>query len=106
MEWKIITKIKKAQNEKPNLQLVRAKINTTASAMPLARAHKVAPSINPTKINYKMKNLIYISSLILIGISIFLMLEYPNSGKMSLIAGAMTFLGFALNINGYLQNKN
>jgi uncharacterized membrane protein (UPF0136 family) len=52
-----------------------------------------------------MKNLIYISSLILIGISIFLVLEYPNSGRMSLIAGVITFLGFALNIAGYLLNK-
>jgi hypothetical protein len=52
-----------------------------------------------------MKNGIYISSLILIGISIFLLVEYPNSGRMSLIAGALTFLGFALNSTGYLLNK-
>lgn len=52
-----------------------------------------------------MKNIIYISSLILIGISIFLLVEYPNSGRMSLIAGAMTSLGFALNIAGYALNK-
>jgi uncharacterized membrane protein YcfT len=52
-----------------------------------------------------MKNLIYISSLILIGISIFLLVEYSNSGRMSLIASAMTFLGFALNISGYALNK-
>jgi hypothetical protein len=52
-----------------------------------------------------MKNLIYVSSLILIGISIFLVLEYPNSGRMSFIAGALTFVGFALNISGYLLNK-
>ena len=52
-----------------------------------------------------MKNGIYISSLILIGISIFLLVEYPNSGKMSLIAGAITFIGFALNIAGYVLNK-
>ena len=51
-----------------------------------------------------MKNFIYISSLILIGISIFLLVEYPNSGRMSLIAGAMTFVGFALNIAGYVLN--
>lgn len=52
-----------------------------------------------------MKNIIYISSLILIGISIFLLVEYPNSGRMSLIAGALTFVGFALNIAGYALNK-
>ena len=53
-----------------------------------------------------MKNLIYISSLILIGISIILLIEYPNSGRMNLIAGAITFLGFTLNIAGYSLNKN
>ena len=52
-----------------------------------------------------MKNFIYISSLILIGISIFLLVEYPNSGRMSLITGAMTFIGFALNIAVYTLNK-
>ena len=52
-----------------------------------------------------MKNIIYISSLILIGISIFLLVEYPNSGRMSLIAGVLTFVGFALNIEGYALNK-
>ena len=52
-----------------------------------------------------MKNGIYISSLILIGISIFLLVEYPNSGRMSLIAGVMTFAGFAMNIAGYGLNK-
>lgn len=52
-----------------------------------------------------MKNLIYVSSLILIGILIFLLVEYPNSGRMSLIAGVIIFLGFALNIAGYLLNK-
>jgi hypothetical protein len=52
-----------------------------------------------------MKNLIYVSSLILIGISIFLLTEYPDSGRMSLIAGVMTFLGFAFNIAGYVWNR-
>ena len=62
-------------------------------------------TITSTIKNHKMKNGIYISSLILIGISIFLLVEYPNSGKMSLIAGAITFIGFALNIAGYVLNK-
>jgi len=52
-----------------------------------------------------MKNLIYVSGLILIGISIFLLLQYPNSGRTSLIAGVIIFLGFALNITGYLLNR-
>lgn len=51
-----------------------------------------------------MKNLIYISSIILIAISIFILAEYPNSGRMGLIAGAMTFIGFALNIAAYVVN--
>lgn len=52
-----------------------------------------------------MKNLIYISSLILIGISLFLLVQYPNSGRMGLIAGAITFVGLALNIAGYVLNR-
>lgn len=52
-----------------------------------------------------MKNLIYISSLVLIGISIYLLVEYSNSGRMSLIAGAIIFVGFSLNIIGFLMNK-
>ena len=60
---------------------------------------------NITLKNYEMKNLIYISSLLLIGISIFLLVEYPNSGRMSLIAGVIIFLGFALNIAVYSLNK-
>ena len=51
-----------------------------------------------------MKNLIYISSLIIIGISLFLLVEFPDSGRMNLIAGALTFVGFALNITGYVLN--
>jgi hypothetical protein len=49
-----------------------------------------------------MKNLIYVTSLILIGISIFLTVEYPDSGRMGLIAGVLTFLGFASNIISYV----
>ena len=52
-----------------------------------------------------MKNLAYVTSLILIGISIFIIMEYPNSGRMSLIAGAMTAIGFASNIVSYLLNS-
>jgi hypothetical protein len=61
-------------------------------------------TITSTIKNHKMKNGIYILSLILIGISIFLLIEYPNSGRISLIAGAMIFIGFALNIAGYALN--
>ncbi len=48
-----------------------------------------------------MKNLTYVASLILIGVSIFLLIEYPNSGRMSLIAGALTTIGFISNILSY-----
>ena len=53
-----------------------------------------------------MKNLIYISSLTMIVIAIFLLIEYSNSGRMSLIAGAMTIAGFTLNIIAYSLKKD
>ena len=53
-----------------------------------------------------MKNSVYITSLVFIAISIVLIIEYPNSGRMQLIAGGLVFLGFALNIAGFsLKNK-
>ena len=53
-----------------------------------------------------MKNLMYISSLTMIVIAIFLLIEYSNSGRMSLIAGAMTIAGFTLNIIAYSLKKD
>ena len=53
-----------------------------------------------------MKNSVYITSLVIIAISIVLIIEYPNSGRMQLIAGGLVSLGFALNIAGFsLKNK-
>ena len=57
------------------------------------------------KAESNMKNFIYVSSLILIGAAIFALIEYPNSGRMGLIAGALTFIGFALNIAGFALHK-
>ncbi len=45
-----------------------------------------------------MKNLMYISSLLLITISIFLLIEYPNSNRTSLISGFFLSIGFMLNL--------
>ena len=42
----------------------------------------------------------------MIVIAIFLLLEYSNSGRMSLIAGAMTIAGFTLNIVAYSLKKD
>ena len=51
-----------------------------------------------------MKNFIYTASLILLAISIYLLIEYPNSGRAGLIAGGLCFFGFTLNIVGFLIN--
>ena len=42
----------------------------------------------------------------MIVIAIFLLIEYSNSGRMSLIAGAMTIAGFTLNIIAYSLKKD
>jgi hypothetical protein len=51
------------------------------------------------------KNLIYIVSLILITASIFLIIEYPNSGRLNLIAGVTIMIGLIMNIGGFLLTK-
>ena len=53
-----------------------------------------------------MKNLMYISSLLLITVSIFLLIEYPNSNRTSLISGFFLSIGFMLNLASYLIIKN
>ena len=53
-----------------------------------------------------MKNLMYISSLLLITVSIFLLIEYPNSNRTSLISGFFLSIGFILNLASYLIIKN
>lgn len=52
-------------------------------------------------INLKiMKKTIYIISLIALAISFFLIIQYPGSGRMNMIAGGLATIGFVLNIIG------
>lgn len=51
------------------------------------------------------KTIVYILSLIVISASIFLLIEYPESNRMSLISGVLIVLGFSLNIGGFLMPK-
>ncbi|WP_297093226.1 hypothetical protein [uncultured Draconibacterium sp.] len=46
---------------------------------------------------------IYILSLIVLVTGIVLTVENPDSGRMQLIAGGLTFLGFTLNILSFLK---
>lgn len=48
-----------------------------------------------------MKNIIYIASLLIILVSVFLMIQYPESGRMNLIAGALFPIGIVLNFVGF-----
>ena len=48
-----------------------------------------------------MKNVVYLMSLLILGISIFLIIEYPNWQRMQLIAGVLIAVGFIANIIGY-----
>lgn len=52
-----------------------------------------------------MKNAIYPLSLIVIAVAIYLAMEFPESGRMNMIAGGLIALGFMLNISGYLLLK-
>jgi hypothetical protein len=50
-----------------------------------------------------MRTISYIISLLLLGVAFFLLSEYPNSGRMGLIAGGITVIGFMLNLTSYLS---
>ncbi len=52
-----------------------------------------------------MKNILYILSLILISISIILILEFPDSGRMNLIAGFLIVVGFSTNASAFFMSK-
>lgn len=52
-----------------------------------------------------MKNAIYILSLILLFVAIYLLIEFPESGRKGLIAGMLTFVGVVLNIVGFVIPK-
>jgi hypothetical protein len=48
-----------------------------------------------------MRTISYIVSLLLLGVAFFLLSEYPDSGRMGLIAGGFTAIGFMLNLTSY-----
>lgn len=52
-----------------------------------------------------MQKLIYPLSLVAFAIVFFLIVNYPDSGRMQLIAGMLTVIGFTLNMVGYLLAK-
>jgi len=52
-----------------------------------------------------MEKLLYPISLLLLAIAIYLLIEYPTSQRMSLIAGALTMFGFILNIAAFSNTK-
>ena len=53
----------------------------------------------------KTKNLLYIISLVILIGSIVLVVEYQNSGRIQVIAGLLTIIGFAMNITGFAMKK-
>jgi hypothetical protein len=53
-----------------------------------------------------MRNLIYVLSLVFLAIGIFLLLEYPDSGRMNLLSGSFTGLGIVLNVGAFFILKN
>jgi hypothetical protein len=53
----------------------------------------------------KTNSLLYIISLIILVVSIVLVVEYQNSGRIQLIAGLLTMIGFAMNITGFAMKK-
>ena len=62
---------------------------------------------NGIKKNKKMKTkyLLYIASIIFLAGSMYLLVVYPNSGRMNMIAGTLAFIGFPLNIGGFAMKK-
>ena len=51
------------------------------------------------------KNILYVISLILLAIAIFLIIEFPESNRLSLIAGVITMFGFSFNVAAFLFRK-
>ena len=51
------------------------------------------------------KNTLYIISLILLATVIFLIVEFPESNRINLIAGIISMFGFALNVTAFLMKK-
>jgi hypothetical protein len=55
----------------------------------------------------KMKNynLVYLFSLIILTGSIYIIVEFRDSQRIQAIAGILTFIGFAMNIIGFIIKK-
>jgi len=53
----------------------------------------------------KTNSVLYLTSLVILAGAIYLVVEYPNSGRYSSLAGGLTMIGFALNIAGYALKK-
>jgi positive regulator of sigma E activity len=53
----------------------------------------------------KNYNLVYLFSLIALTVSIYLILEYRDSQRIQSIAGILIFIGFAMNIVGFIIKK-
>lgn len=52
-----------------------------------------------------MKVLIYVISLLALAVGIILAVEYPNSNRLSTIAGLLTGVGFSLNIVAFVLTQ-
>ena len=52
-----------------------------------------------------IKNTLYIISLILLASAIFLIVEFPTSQRLNLIAGLIIIFGFSLNMAAFLIKK-
>lgn len=53
-----------------------------------------------------MHRLIYPLSLVILATAVYLILNFPESGRMNLIAGGLITIGFVLNIVGYFVMKS
>jgi len=52
-----------------------------------------------------MKIALYISSLLFLIVSIFLIVQYPDSGRMYMIAGVLAAVGLVVNILSFSMKK-
>jgi len=52
-----------------------------------------------------MKNILFVISIVLLLLSFYLLVEFPNSNRMSLIAGVFSAIGIGANILVYSISK-
>ena len=53
----------------------------------------------------KSINFLYAISLVILAAAIYMVVVYPANSKVQLIAGALTFIGFVLNIATYVFKR-